>query len=279
VGCSENQHKHGLIDWVLDREAIKRRACYPKSIDWAYSRKMSRVRGARRIGRISLVGVLVLSVALSAFRPAPALASEPASAPPSSAGAAATDASPSDAPLRKSGIRVELRADDPKTRIDRVSATGDIRSACFAPCREVLDPDATYVIEGEGIPATAAFLLPDHTDAIRLDVQAGSLRRTWIGTGLAVFGGAAVAWGLSTVVRARGSAVKPLPGQPDPYDQDVKVGSIVIGTGVVSLFAGLVLRLTGRTSVMTSTGAAFTSQKSARDTRPRIALTPQGMTF
>ena len=240
---------------------------------------MSRVRGVRRVARISLVGVLVLGVALSAFRPASALASETASAPPSGPGAAATDASPSEALLRKSGIRVELRAADPRTRIDRISATGEIRSACFAPCREVLDLDATYVIEGEGIPATAAFLLPDHTDAIRLDVQAGSIRRTWIGTGLAALGGMAVGWGLSTVVRARGSAVKAPPGQPNPYDEDAKVGSIVIGIGVVSLFAGLILRLTGRTSVITSTGGAFTSQKSSRDTRSRIALTPQGLTF
>src|SRR6185369_4340479 len=118
-------------------------------------------------------------------------------------------------------------------------------SACFTPCRDVLDLDATYVIEGEGIPASPPFLLPDDTDAIRLDVQAGSLRRTWLGTGLAAFGGVAVAWGLSTVIRARASGVKPLPGQPDPYDEDAKIGSIVIGVGVVSLFTGLVLRLTG----------------------------------
>jgi hypothetical protein len=201
--------------------------------------------------------VLVLGVPLSTLCPASALAGEPA--------------------VRKPGIRVELRADDPKTRIDRISATGEVRSACFAPCRAVLDLDATYVIEGEGIPATAAFLLPDHADAIRLDVQAGSLRRTWIGTGLAIFGGLAAAWGLSTWVRARASGVQPPPGQPNPYDQDAKIGSIALGIGTVSLFAGLVLHLTGRTSVITSTGEAFTSQKTSRNTR--IALTPQGLTF
>jgi hypothetical protein len=143
----------------------------------------------------------------------------------------------------------------------------------------VLDRDAIYVIEGEGIPASAAFSLPDDADEILLKVKAGSDQRTWIGGALVVVGTLAVGAGFGGLIASTGDGVRPAPGQPDTRHETAKIGAIMVGIGILPLFAGLILRNTARTSVVTSTGSAFTSQNGSRQTRSPIALTPQGLTF
>jgi hypothetical protein len=81
------------------------------------------------------------------------------------------------------------------------------------------------------------------------------------------------------LIASTGDGVRPAPGQPDTRHETAKIGAIMVGIGILPLFAGLILRNTARTSVVTSTGSAFTSQNGSRQTRSPIALTPQGLTF
>src|SRR4029077_1973154 len=55
-------------------------------------------------------------------------------------------------------VYVELRSDDPRTRIDRVVGGARV-PACFAPCQKMLETNSLYVIEGDGICATSQFML------------------------------------------------------------------------------------------------------------------------
>src|ERR1700682_5651251 len=76
---------------------------------------------------------------------------------------------------------------------------------CTAPCRAASDPNAIYIVAGEGVTPSPKFQLPPGPEA-SLRVHAGSkAKRAWGmvslygGVAVAVLGGGAFALGVMTV--------------------------------------------------------------------------------
>ena len=231
-----------------------------------------------RGGKAALVWGVVSGIALPVFQTRVALATEATSASPSAAVTAPTASAA--VMLSKAGIFVELHADDPKTRIYRIApATGVATPVCRAPCRKMLDRDATYVIDGEGIATTSAFTLPDDADEILLEVEAGSSTKRWVGGAMEVAGGASIVGGLYVLLTSGMGGVRPQSGEPDPRASDARFAYVAMVAGFIPLVVGQILLHTGRTSVITSNGAAFTSRPAPAGATPRIALTPRGLVF
>jgi hypothetical protein len=209
--------------------------------------------------------------------PAPVQAPTPAPTNPAPYGAAPPPPNPYyyyQAP--PPGVFVELRADNPNARIDRVGAGGASTPVCIAPCRLILDRNLTYIIQGEQIPPTSPFLLPDTTNQVTLDVQAGSQTQRHVGVGLIVLGGAVSVVGLSRASSANSSSVN---SQGQVTSTNHSDGWLLMALGIPAVIAGVVVFRHARTSVTSSTGATFSRRREGSQTAPRIALTPQGLTF
>jgi len=168
------------------------------------------------------------------------------------------------------GVFVELRSDDPHARIDQISPDGRSVPACVAPCRRVLWRNITYVVQTDQAPPTSAFLLPDRTDHLTLDVHAGSQLRRNVGMALVAAGGVAALFGLTRA------------NQTGSSSSNNHSSIELLGLGAAGAIAGVVLVRMGNTSVTSSTGATF-SERDRRGTKacatPAIALTPQGLVF
>jgi hypothetical protein len=174
-------------------------------------------------------------------------------------------------------IYVDLEGDNPNVRIDRLVGNLTV-PVCLAPCRRPLPRDGIYVIQGDGVPATSRFQLPDDRQQVTLDVHAGSSGRRMAGATLIVAGVVAAYAGLlvadansasnifdtSSSGTARGSSSWPL---------------VLLGGGVVATLAGVYLCLKTHTTVVSSTGNTFTVVPSAPGRHPRFALTPRGLEF
>jgi hypothetical protein len=174
-------------------------------------------------------------------------------------------------------IYVDLEGDNPNVRIDRLVGNLTV-PVCLAPCRRPLPRDGIYVIQGDGVPATSRFQLPDDRQQVTLDVHAGSSGRRMAGATLIVAGVVAAYAGLlvadansassifdtSSSGAARGSSSWPL---------------VLLGGGVVATLAGVYLCLKTHTTVVSSTGNTFTVVPSAPGRHPRFALTPRGLEF
>lgn len=173
-------------------------------------------------------------------------------------------------------VYVELRADNPRVRIDRV-LEGMTSPVCVAPCRTWLDAQSAYVITGDGVRSTSRFVLPDDRDAVTLDVRAGSTARLVVGT-LLIGGGVATIYIGALVWEA--SALSGLPGgDPQRGDQLRRVGITMTAIGIPAALFGTYLALTSHTSVASSTGSTFTQAAPPRPKRPRVALTGRGLEF
>jgi hypothetical protein len=147
---------------------------------------------------------------------------------------------------------VELRADDPRVRIERLVGEGQTQPICSAPCRQPLDPRALYVIGGDGIPATRPFALPDDQQQLILSVRPGS-RAKQIGGGVLL--------GVGATATVLGFLLAP--GDPPSQSSD-RMGSvngwpIVVGvTGIaVGLVGAYLLLWSGQTRVESSSGRSF----------------------
>ena len=204
--------------------------------------------------------------------PRPAPAPPPATPPPYAAGP------PMPNPYFQApppGVFVELRADNPNTRLDRVVAGGGSAPVCVAPCRLILDRSLAYVIQGDQIPPTSTFLLPSTTNHVTLDVQAGSQTQRYLGVALIVVGSALAVVGLSRASSGN-SVTYNSQGQMTTADNN---GLLLMAIGVPAAIVGIVLFKLGRTSVTSSTGATFSQRRESPRAPPRIALTPEGLTF
>lgn len=168
------------------------------------------------------------------------------------------------------GVFVELRSDDPRTRIDQVAPDGRSWPACVAPCRQILFRNITYVVQSEQTPPTSVFLLPDSTNHVTLDVHAGSQIQRNVGMALLAAGGVAALFGLTRASQSGSSS--------STSHSTVEL----LGFGAAGAIAGIVLVRMGHTSVTSSTGATFSEHdEHGTKTRavPAIALTPQGLVF
>jgi hypothetical protein len=195
-----------------------------------------------------------------------------------------TPAAPPSAP-GLGGVLVELRSDNPHTRID-VDAGGVTSTACLTPCRRVLARNQIYVIQGDGVRPSSRFMLPDDRAEVTLDVHAGSSSRLMAGA-LLMGAGFVVSY-IGVVVLGTGQTDRSLsdsfdPDRHDRANEELRTGTILLLCGVPTLVVGLYLVLTARTSVVSSSGASFSQENPAparkRPWHPSFALTPRGLEF
>jgi hypothetical protein len=174
-------------------------------------------------------------------------------------------------------IYVDLKADNPNVRIDRLVGNLTV-PVCLAPCRRPLPRDGIYVIQGDGVPATSRFQLPDDRQQVTLDVHAGSSARTMAGATLIVAGVVAAYAGLlvgDVNSLGNGSDTSASGGVRGPSSWTLAL----VGGGLVATLAGVTLCLTTHTTVVSSTGNTFTVAPSAPGKHSRFALTPRGLEF
>lgn len=190
---------------------------------------------------------------------------------------------PSEVRPGPSGVYVELEADNPNTRLDRV-VEGAAIPVCLAPCRRVLDRNNVYVIGGDGVRSTSHFALPDNHDRVTLSVKAGSSSQLAGGAALIAVGGAVgyaglFLWELSlvstSVANVNGNTNMTAPRG----NAGLGLGLMAVGVAVGAI--GVYLALTARTTVSSSTGATFSETPPVRRKRPffDLALTPRGIEF
>jgi len=178
-------------------------------------------------------------------------------------------------PAAPATIYVDLEADNPNVRIDRMVGNLSV-PVCLAPCRRPLPRDGIYVIQGDGVPATSRFQLPDDRQQVTLDVHAGSSGRRMAGATLIVAGVVAAYAGLLVAGNlSNGSDTSSSDGTRGPSSWAVGL----LGGGLVATFAGLYLCMTTHTTVVSSTGNTFTVAPAAPRKHSRFALTPRGLEF
>lgn len=172
-------------------------------------------------------------------------------------------------------IYVEVQADDPNVRIDRVIARGETTPVCQAPCRQPLQRDDLYVIQGDGVRRTSQFQLPSIDPAVKFTVHAGSATQARVGGILAAVG--AVPAGVGYFLWA--SSLK-TPNSPGGSETQTHVGAAMLGAGLVTCIVGALMWAGSDTTVHSSTGATFSQDAPppARK-RPAFALTPRGLVF
>jgi hypothetical protein len=175
------------------------------------------------------------------------------------------------------GVHVELDADDPRVRIARIDDGGHDHPVCLAPCRQKLDRSFRYVIQGDGIFPTRPFVLPEDRSNVTLKVRAGTHARFWTGVGIAAVGYLAL-----TAVYV---AVAPSDGDPDsaPPRPDRPIPRWALPAGLAGLgtmaVGGILVWLSARTEVSSSTGRSFSSTPPKPRRAPALALTPRGLEF
>jgi hypothetical protein len=177
-----------------------------------------------------------------------------------------------------SGVEIELRANAPAVRIDRL-VDGVAVPACVAPCVCVLPRDGTYVIDGPGVRPTKPFMLaPNRYARTTLDVRAGSNLRFGAGVGATAAGALAFLGGsvAMVVVGFHDLATRPDDAPPDPWMRRLLVTSLV---GIPVILTGVVLVLTSPTRVTTSNDVSFSLHSPQRIRARRLVLTPRGLEF
>jgi hypothetical protein len=179
-------------------------------------------------------------------------------------------------PAAPATIDVDLQANNPNVRLDRMVGNLTV-PVCLAPCRRSLPRDGIYVIQGDGVPATSRFQLPDDRQRVTLDVHAGSSGRRIVGATLIVAGVVAAYAGLLAADAnslGNGSDTSSSGGVWAPSSWTLAL----LGGGLVATLAGAYLCLTTHTTVVSSTGNTFTVAPAARK-HSRFALTPRGLEF
>jgi hypothetical protein len=174
------------------------------------------------------------------------------------------------APPTWPGVYVELHADNPHVRIDRVIDGGDALPVCATPCSRVLDRTILYIIEGDGVTPTSRFVLPHDRSRVTLDVHAGAWGQERLGRALAIGGSLFAFLGLTVV----GNRLFNNDGQTHPG-----IGLIMLAIGIPVALTGLYLSSSARTSVASSSGATFSDARPAARKRPLVALTARGLEF
>lgn len=202
-------------------------------------------------------------------------------APPPAYGADAYGAPVTGYPGTPGGmIQVDVKADEPGVRLDRVQGGGAATTVCVAPCSRMVPRNNLYVIDGDGIRATSQFLLPDDRNQVTLDVKAGSSARHGGGAALMV-GGLVVGYiGLITLELGLTSEAVSDGTTRDRSDRAATAGGVMLAAGVAAAIGGLYLVMTSSTKVTSSTGSTFSEDEHPRP-RPKstVALTPRGLVF
>jgi hypothetical protein len=178
-------------------------------------------------------------------------------------------------------IRVDVKADGPGVRLDRVVGPGATVPVCFAPCTRVLPRNNLYVIQGDGVRTTSQFLLPDDRPDVTLKVHAGSTARQTGGAALLVGGIVAAYVGLiTTEVGLAAQTFNDGTQTSNRSTGTATAGAGILVVGIAAAIGGLVMVLGSSTRVDSSTGATFTNAEPPRK-RPRsaVAVTANGLEF
>ena len=189
---------------------------------------------------------------------------------------------PGYAPPEGGFIRVDMRADAPGVRLDRVVGPGATVPVCLAPCSRVVARNNLYVIQGDGVRTTSQFLLPDDRPDVTLTVHAGSTGRQAGGAVLMAGGVVAAYVGLLTVEigLASGALADGTGGSGTRSDRTATIGAGILGVGLAAAIGGIYLVMTSSTKVNSSTGSTFTkSERSPARPRSAVALTARGLEF
>jgi hypothetical protein len=203
--------------------------------------------------------------------PAP---SQPAAPPPPQP---TTPQSPPLAPeSTEAGVLVTLQSDNPSVTLDevlsraaysgyRVSLSGsEWRTVCRIPCGKRLDPNSTYVIHGDGVPASRDFGLGGK-DPVTLKVKPGDMGRQLSGIVM-------LSLGLPTAIV--GAILFPV-FAVDGNSGWTIAGGVMLGAGLLLSIAGGGEISRGATRVTTDDNRQLARQKPS----PVIRLTPQGLVF
>jgi hypothetical protein len=200
---------------------------------------------------------------------------------------------------------LEMTSDRPGTELYRIEggATGigwvggrslamtiaSFSRVCSAPCKTMVDPNATYFVAGDGITPSDRFTLAPKPHTLHLKVNAGSASQRswgWVSSSLGLTG--MIVGGTFILL---GSLMSPDPSksiyQGDPQglqrDQDradtfKTIGYVSLGFGAGFLALGIVLVATSGTDVIDDSGTTIA--------RPRLKLrntglvaTPSGFAF
>jgi hypothetical protein len=185
---------------------------------------------------------------------------------------------PSAAAASDAAVDVELHADSPVVRLDRI-VDGVAVPACFAPCRLALPRDGVYVIGGPGVQPTKPFTLSgDVYGHTTLEVRAGSSLRFQIGMAATTIGAIAFLGGevSAAVIGFHDLATRPDDAPREPWPSRLAIVGLA---GIPVLITGVILVLTSPTRVTTSNGVRFSLRLPGRIHAAAIALTPRGLEF
>jgi hypothetical protein len=168
-------------------------------------------------------------------------------------------------------VYVELNTNDPRVRIDRVTAGGLTVPVCLAPCRQTLDRRSTYVIQGDRIVATSPFTLPDDRERVLLTVRPGYYWQRGLGM---------LCLGLGLAAMTVGYIMTPHnPREGEPVNSAAQWSLLVGLTGMGVAVGGFSLIAGTKTWVESSTGRSFAGAPSARPRRSAVTLTARGLEF
>jgi hypothetical protein len=174
---------------------------------------------------------------------------------------------------------VELRADAPNVRIERVMGSVHV-PVCYAPCRMVLPRDNVYVVGGTGVRYSSPFVLPYDRPHVTLDVDTGSSSRLSFGAFL-IGAGLIVGYTGMLILAPHGDMYSNDPYAPPIHNSQERnrtgtgmlLGGLALGT------VGLIVVLSTQTTVRSSTGIVIGQSPPRPRKRPAVALTERGLEF
>lgn len=149
-----------------------------------------------------------------------------------------------------STIHVVIEGDNPQAKLVQfvgvVGSEGSSESwkqVCVFPCGVRVSPHMSYRVEGP-FPTSSAFVLPQGTETVRLQVKSGSKGGVAIGATLTSLGVGSIVGG--QILVGMGFGYK--------NDELLKGGGIWLGAGVLASLIGIPVWVTSVTKVNRSTG-------------------------
>jgi hypothetical protein len=162
---------------------------------------------------------------------------------------------------------------------------------CSAPCKTMIDPNATYFVAGDGITPSDKFVLGGRPRTIKLNVKAGSASARgwgWVSASLGLSGvilggtfillGSAFSPDPSSSQYSGSGGAESLRRDTDRADTFKTIGYYSLGFGVGFLALGIVLVATSGTDVIDESGTTI-AQPRLKLNGTKLMATPGGFQF